>query len=698
MKRPRSNLSIVPIKNFIILVLRCILSKHSAEAMIKLIENEEEPSIVLTEYDAAYFCASSSVTCEVTWTSHIDVNGFDTGKFEMKFNTFLPPYNEDGQLSTTMVRPYLLIAENTTQAQTVSRTGDLFHFFHDQHREQMVGFYVIPEFQNPAIYSDPLFNENESFLFDALYHPANSTTVMVFHRLVPPGSSNRNKSALVQVSCTGLNPIRLLTDDNTDYLWSSGSIGSTPTHSLPRKNWTPCQEGAHRITQWNRTFYETRPRAPVFNPQQQRVRAISMLISGLVSFTASSYLVFAILVRWRKNKRSTTRDRILLGMSVIDVFNSFSLAMGPLLSPTDTITLIWNSGNDALCSIQGFGIQMGFGVPIYNAMLCIFFLMVIIFEQNTATIQNRYEWIFHLCAGGFALSSAVTGAVMKLYNPNGTFCWIGPGPYNCKYVEWLDCTSGEDAERFQWMFAGYPLIASLILIFVTMAWIYISVWYRGFVMKQRYGNSNSSAADLSRQTAIQASLFVLALLMTYGWGFTIQLLQTQEKKQGFWLHATNAFFMPLQGFWNFFIFIRLTYAKERRTNPEKSWFWALGQAVQKESIHYTFPRENRRMRRRLSQNLSRSQRSFDSSDTDRTIGAIARAVANLPGRAGITLSRGRSSKRIAERSQPSPDTVREEQPIKSSLEQMTNQPPCTDWQTNSEPTTDDVESGSTESS
>lgn len=115
---------------------------------------------------------------------------------------------------------------------------------------------------------------------------------------------------------------------------------------------------------------------------------------------------------------------------------------------------------------------------------CVFTLFVSLsFNWTTKFIQYRMEWIFHFVAMGFALSTAVAGLVLKLYNPNGTFCWIETSPYNCQHMEWRDCTRGLDADTFQWQFAGYPLIAAFVVIFIAMSWICLYLWNRGRIMK-----------------------------------------------------------------------------------------------------------------------------------------------------------------------------------------------------------------------
>jgi len=578
-------------------------------------QNGDEDTVVLVpleDYDTSYFC-TSSFSCELTaWGQDIDPPFVDVTTFKL-------PYNSQGKLKK-LIEPIDQMVLDPEKAR-LQKVGDSANFSFSQ--ERLVGLWLFDgdEILLSPILTDRVFNRAERPYVQGVYYPFNRTTELSFRYL---DFWDRKYYLYAKLRCHGLVP----------------SVYYTPperNQTAAGSDWTVCQEGAHRMDLWRQNFYH-RPRPVTFDPGQQRIRAVLMLFSGFVSMMASSFLVFAVVVRWSNNKRSTTRDRILLGMSLIDVNNSLGLVFGPILSPNDTIEVIWSRGNQALCTIQGYSIQLGFGVPIYNAMLCIFFLLVIAFQQDDSVIQNRFEWIFHLCAAGFALSSALAGIFLNLYNPNGTFCWIESGPYNCQSVDHVDCTRADDADMYRWAFAGYPIIASFGIIIVTMTWIYALVWYRGFVMKRRYGSANSRLAAMSRQTAVQASLFVMGVTITYVWGFIILSFQMRGFEQGFALHAANAFFLPLQGFWNLFIFIRLTFGKERKAHPDQSWLWALHRAMQKESIMYVLPRSNNpRGRRNFSRVLSQS---FDSTQSDRRR-ILCRVFGRMP--RGATLSGGGSS-------------------------------------------------------
>lgn len=147
-------------------------------------------------------------------------------------------------------------------------------------------------------------------------------------------------------------------------------------------------------------------------------------------------------------------------------------------------------GSEATCTAQGFFIQLGFAVPLYNCVLCMYFLLVIKYHKPERDLQKFFEPIGHLLSLGYPLGTAIAGAVMDLYHSNGFFCWIEPYPYKCNELpeflfqtkDWYRCTKAENAFYFQWIFGGIILLFSFVAIAVIMTVIYCSVRGRVRVM------------------------------------------------------------------------------------------------------------------------------------------------------------------------------------------------------------------------
>ena len=386
--------------------------------------------------------------------------------------------------------------------------------------------------------------------------------------------------------------------------------------------------------------------------QQQKVSAFLCAIAGVLSFLGSLYLLFAMTHRWVFTKYSNPRDRILMGMSSLDVLSSIAWIFGPMASPTDAISnQHWSFGNQTTCEAQGFGIQLGFGVPVYNSCLCIYYALTIVHGMEDDTIRKYIEVFFHVTSLGFAYGTAISGLILDMYHTKGSFCWIEPSPYKCQQSD--SCDRGQHSKEFTWAVAGWPLIISFCLVLMAMSIICISQCRQVARQKRQQGSSTlttsspqapttstTAATRLLKEVTIQASLFVVALFFTYIWGFTATCLRFVGINAPFWLRALNRFANPSQGFWNFLIFLRPTYQRLRREQQQQQQqssddgpattgetvssrfcdggrFQAFWDALKKESIDFSPPKgRSRKSLHAIHKALRRRRRSRSSISND----------------------------------------------------------------------------------
>jgi hypothetical protein len=107
--------------------------------------------------------------------------------------------------------------------------------------------------------------------------------------------------------------------------------------------------------------------------------------------------------------------------------------------------------------------------------------------------------------------------------------------------------------------------------------IFVSVRSTIRRMERRYSvvatqSRNRSSEFRIRQTALQAGLFIGAFILTYLWTSVLRLMENDGKvTSGYFLVALlSAFFYPLQGFLNFFIYVRPRYVELSRQHPRES--------------------------------------------------------------------------------------------------------------------------------
>jgi hypothetical protein len=141
----------------------------------------------------------------------------------------------------------------------------------------------------------------------------------------------------------------------------------------------------------------------------------------------------------------------MLGMSISDMITSFFgffLSTWPM--PKDTWLAYGAVGSAATCSMQGFFFQLGIAAtPLYNCALAYFYLMKIIYGWNDRKLLV-IEPFLHAIPVLFALTTAIAGLVLKLYNPDhlGSMCWINEYPTYCSTN--LTCERGEGAKGYRW--------------------------------------------------------------------------------------------------------------------------------------------------------------------------------------------------------------------------------------------------------
>ena len=89
-----------------------------------------------------------------------------------------------------------------------------------------------------------------------------------------------------------------------------------------------------------------------------------------------------------KTKRNHPYHRLLFAMSLYDAAESiwYFLSTWPIPA-SQSDDQIWAIGTTQTCSAQGFFLMLGVAVPIYNALLGLFFFLVVINYYN-ATDQT----------------------------------------------------------------------------------------------------------------------------------------------------------------------------------------------------------------------------------------------------------------------------------------------------------------------
>lgn len=342
--------------------------------------------------------------------------------------------------------------------------------------------------------------------------------------------------------------------------------------------------------------------------------------SGCLSVIGSSLIIF-IIVRGGKEKLSRIHNRLLVCMCSVDIINSINLALTVTMNPSRLHPHMYGaSGNNTTCRIQGFLLTVGFAVPMYLSVLCLYFMAIIRYDTKEEVLQ-KIEPYAHGIAVLIPLATAIYGVSFDLFHPTfAGYCFGGDGCYTTADLNNAECEPRPLIliNILDWMFY---FLASLVFIVIacsmTLTWLAVRNqtsqmrrydFRRGSMMPQSpqshqrlsiyalrrsvtslrqsftldnttHNTTPDGGADVRRgqqkddETFSQAILYVLAYVFSYGFPIAYNIHYATESLPSPVLCLLTAFFYPLQGFWNFCIYVRPKYFLVKKTMRDTS-FWS----------------------------------------------------------------------------------------------------------------------------
>ena len=337
-----------------------------------------------------------------------------------------------------------------------------------------------------------------------------------------------------------------------------------------------------------------------------RVLTACQISSASLSLVASSIVAFMV-ARSRKRTNSilvhSPYHRIIFGLSISDILQSFAMLSGPFLSPAYAPQALWGVGNKLTCNMNGIFFVVGFtSTSMYTFFLCYFCLCKVKTNMTDDAFSQKIEWKMHTFIIAFNVIVCVAGLITKTFNTvDGKLCIFNASPPGCRQNPEIYGECDENILRnatllgFATRFVTTVLcLAGIIVCMVKICWHVMITTnttrttrlsnLRGQhhdVTQQTHGDEyNANAADLlvrhyRRQFFIQASLYVLAYAATHSFtwiGVMVVLAKKQELDSVFLLLAS--IFYPLGGLFNILVYTRPKVLSHRRNNPQHSWFRA----------------------------------------------------------------------------------------------------------------------------
>jgi hypothetical protein len=336
--------------------------------------------------------------------------------------------------------------------------------------------------------------------------------------------------------------------------------------------------------------------APIVVPWETDYAALVPRFTGGLSAISSMMIIYIIMRS--KTRLSSIYHRIMFGMSLADICGSVAMALTSLPMPSympkeEIFGYRWAGtrlGNTYTCNAQGFFAFFGMGCMFnYNAMLCLYYACAIAFTMRERNIKKYVEPILHGLPVLAGLSFSIPPLFYEMYNPGiSTYAWCGPVPYpnECGIYESVQCIRGNSKYlmTFRIMIAVVILYVFCIIAFSLgmVIWKviqtdhminYLSKFYRDRgredMTKVLEKHRNSKAVLVQACSYITAFLLGVTppLLLSVGAVDTSGKTQVTTVDQ---FEKITLIFLPLQGFFNFIIFVSFKVYNYRRVHPDVS--------------------------------------------------------------------------------------------------------------------------------
>ena len=324
------------------------------------------------------------------------------------------------------------------------------------------------------------------------------------------------------------------------------------------------------------------------------------MVTGTLSACSSGLIIY--IISRSQQKLSTTYHRIMAFMSTFDIISSIFIALGTIMMPSDSIFKYAGPllGNKVTCQIQGWLVVFGLcGSTSLNACLTWYFVCSIVFKVHSVTIRKRIEPFMHIYTVIIALFVPSFYLSKDLMNPSlyDNFCVIVTYPESCDDEKWYDlneCVWDESTGPQYWLLATITTaihFGSIVTGMSIILWTIIRTSQHnknnsrpldenleGAASESKTEDQGTKMAEVmtienSRVLVLQALMYIAVFFLTWIFNLLSVVFNVRNDE----LDLMNSILFPLQGFWNFLIFLYDKTHIIRQYNSSLS-FW---QAVKK---------------------------------------------------------------------------------------------------------------------
>lgn len=297
-------------------------------------------------------------------------------------------------------------------------------------------------------------------------------------------------------------------------------------------------------------------------------------VSALLSMIGSAWILLEILVD--KKKRKKVYHRILFALSLFDFMASTCFFLTPLV----IINGEWLGYTSTSCEIAGFFTYWSsLCIPMYNTALATYFYLSVKGGWQEDRIHKRFERHAHFVIPLFGLVLAIAAFPLDMYNLYNNFCFavLGPdrGTFTLNYF-------------FLGLFWALVLFCGL-LTCVLMFLLYRHV--RGILRQSSQYNFSTPKSEEERDftpqderllTRVRNMALLYTIPFTTTWVCSVILMIIQQEGfnnrmyvsplTGYFISIWIALFLPLQGFFNWIIYMIPRFQRIKKENSSEQFF------------------------------------------------------------------------------------------------------------------------------
>lgn len=282
------------------------------------------------------------------------------------------------------------------------------------------------------------------------------------------------------------------------------------------------------------------------------------ICSATLSLIGSSIIVFNILRDWRSNGMRKPYDRMIVGLSSLNIIASIHYATNEFLS----------LASPAGCQVSGFLNQISIWAIWYNCVLSYYFLLTVVSQVRLKDFVRRRELWLHL-SGLYFFVTAIIGSSLGWYGLSDV---VG----TCQVTD----------PMINWILVGIPVSFTFLSLIINNIVIYALV-RKSLRSIERVAGPTARQARIKKEARTIMFLYVGFFFVTITPAFVVQVLGAYTSKDSLELYPLliiQAVCYPLQGFFNVFIYIMPFYNRLRKANPGKPRRFILFQALFKTKV------------------------------------------------------------------------------------------------------------------